>query len=267
MPTILPKYFFHPTAQGNQISTYDHEVVAETAQFNLKERNIFGSSRLGSKQDSLNILTATLTLNYTQALGNKYYEFSNHLGNVLTVFNDLKIPLDENSDNIVDGFLVGITNSSDYSPFGVQLDGRTQQGDFYRRGFNGMEKDDEVKGGGNSYDFGARMYDGRVGRFLTLDSYYNSFGFQSPYLFSGNSPVYSIDYEGKYKVIVTVIMTTESGEKHKITATFNSRSPQIVDLFNETTGEKMNFKFKSTNSSRINSMKVLASNYTNKIIG
>jgi hypothetical protein len=34
----------------------------------------------------------------------------------------------------------------------------------YRYGFNGMEKDDEVKNGkGNSYDFGARMYDSRLG--------------------------------------------------------------------------------------------------------
>ena len=29
----------------------------------------------------------------------------------------------------------------------------------YTYGFNGMEKDDEVKGNGNSLDFGARVYD------------------------------------------------------------------------------------------------------------
>jgi hypothetical protein len=91
-------------AQGNQISTYDHEVVAQNAQFNLKERNIFGSSRIGSKQDSLNVLTATLTQNYTQILGTKYYEFSNHLGNVLTVYSDIKIPLDADANYVVEGF-------------------------------------------------------------------------------------------------------------------------------------------------------------------
>ena len=40
----------------------------------------------------------------------------------------------------------------------------------YRYGFNGMEKDDEVKGSGNSYDFGARMYDSRLGRWLSIDA-------------------------------------------------------------------------------------------------
>lgn len=29
----------------------------------------------------------------------------------------------------------------------------------YRYGFNGYEKDDEIKGSGNSYDMGARLYD------------------------------------------------------------------------------------------------------------
>ncbi len=32
---------------------------------------------------------------------------------------------------------------------------------YYRYGFNGMEKDDEISGSGNSYDFGARTYDPR----------------------------------------------------------------------------------------------------------
>ena len=39
----------------------------------------------------------------------------------------------------------------------------------YRFGFNGMEKDDEVKGSGNQYDYGFRIYDPRLGRFLSVD--------------------------------------------------------------------------------------------------
>ncbi len=36
----------------------------------------------------------------------------------------------------------------------------------YRYGFNGKEKDDEIKGEANSLDYCARIYDPRVGRCL-----------------------------------------------------------------------------------------------------
>ena len=93
---------------------------------------------------------------------------------------------------------VPIRNIADYSPFGVQLDGRTIQGDFYRRGFNGMEKDDEVKGGGNSYDYGARILDPRVGRWLSLDPLTNKYPDSSPYNYAGNNPIYFIDPNGEF---------------------------------------------------------------------
>ena len=64
---------------------------------------------------------------------------------------------------------VPIRNTADYSPFGVQLDGRTISGDSYRYGFNEKECDSEVSGEGNSYDFGARLYNPRIGRWLSRD--------------------------------------------------------------------------------------------------
>jgi RHS repeat-associated protein len=85
----------------------------------------------------------------------------------------------------------------------VQLDGRTQQVDFYRRGFNGMEKDDEVKGGGNSYDFGARLYDVRVGRWMTVDPLATKYTSWSPYVFCIDNPILNIDSDGR-EVIVTI---------------------------------------------------------------
>jgi RHS repeat-associated protein len=66
----------------------------------------------------------------------------------------------------------------------------------YRYGFNSMEKDDEVKGHGNSYDFGARMYDSRVGRFLSRDPREKEFPFMSVYCFAGNNPIKYIDLKG-----------------------------------------------------------------------
>ena len=76
---------------------------------------------------------------------------------------------------------VCLQNTYDYSPFGVSLDGRTVESDFYRRGFNGMEKDDEFKGKRNSYDFGARMFDARLGRWLTIDPHFSNQPNQSSY--------------------------------------------------------------------------------------
>lgn len=60
-----------------------------------------------------------------------------------------------------------------------------------------MEKDDELKGISNSIDFGNRIYDPRLGRWLSLDPLISEFPDISPYAFSGNSPILFIDYEGK----------------------------------------------------------------------
>ena len=97
---------------------------------------------------------------------------------------------------------VCLQNTYDYSPFGVSLDGRSVEGDFYRRGFNSMEKDDEVKGKGNNYDFGARMYDSRVGRFLSIDPFSHTLGHLSPYHFSLNNPSNVIDNDGRFPILI-----------------------------------------------------------------
>lgn len=67
----------------------------------------------------------------------------------------------------------------------------------YRYGFNGMEKDNELKGEANSYDFGARMHDPRVGRFLSLDPLAAKYPSLSDYAFVANSPLNSIDPDGR----------------------------------------------------------------------
>jgi len=91
---------------------------------------------------------------------------------------------------------VPIRNIADYSPFGVQLDGRTIQGDFYRYGFNGMEGDSEFKGQRNSYTTEFRQYDARLGRWLSLDPLDKKYSSFSPYSAFNNNPVYFIDPKG-----------------------------------------------------------------------
>jgi len=68
--------------------------------------------------------------------------------------------------------------------------------DVYRYGFQGQEKDDEVKGEGNSINFTFRMYDSRLGKFLSLDPLAASYPHNSPYAFSENRVIDGIELEG-----------------------------------------------------------------------
>ncbi|PQJ19509.1 RHS repeat protein [Nonlabens xylanidelens] len=76
--------------------------------------------------------------------------------------------------------------------------------DAYRYGFNGKEEDDEVKGEGSSYDFGARMYDNRLVRFMSLDPAAKDYPGLSDYHFVRNNPILRIDPTGKWDITVHV---------------------------------------------------------------
>lgn len=68
--------------------------------------------------------------------------------------------------------------------------------DSYRYGFQGQEKDDEVKGEGNSYNYTFRMHDPRLMRFFATDPLESKYPFFSPYQFSANTPIMSVELEG-----------------------------------------------------------------------
>lgn len=85
-----------------------------------------------------------------------------------------------------------------YYPFGMVMPGRNYtSASGYRYGFNGMEKDDEVKGNNNSLDFGARIYDPRIGRWLSMDPLQKKYPGLSPYNFVANSPIIFVDPDGR----------------------------------------------------------------------
>jgi RHS repeat-associated protein len=66
----------------------------------------------------------------------------------------------------------------------------------YRYGFQGQEKDDELKGEGNSLNYTFRMHDPRVGRFFATDPMFREYPFYSPYQFSGNRVIDMVELEG-----------------------------------------------------------------------
>ena len=74
----------------------------------------------------------------------------------------------------------------------------------YRYGFNGQEKDDEVYGvEGTSYSFEYRIYDSRIGRFLSVDPLFKDYPWNSSYAFAENDVIRAIDLEGLERMIVT----------------------------------------------------------------
>jgi hypothetical protein len=66
----------------------------------------------------------------------------------------------------------------------------------YIYGFQNQEKDDELKGAGNSMNFEFRMLDTRVGRFFAIDPLIKKYVYYSSYSFSGNRVLDSREIEG-----------------------------------------------------------------------
>lgn len=60
-----------------------------------------------------------------------------------------------------------------------------------------MEKDDEIKGEGNSLNFGARIYDARIGRWLSTDPLEKKYPGLNPYHFTANNPILYVDKDGR----------------------------------------------------------------------
>jgi RHS repeat-associated protein len=326
-------------AQGNTMAVYDLRLNPERrAEYNLKEHHIYGSSRLGLQEYEI----YKNPLNFHRLVGDKRYELSNHLGNVLNVISDrkivnrktktilvdtfeddlgwiafnesdvfinkqreLQITIVPNENNLMSGALKklkfqenetvmfnlevkrendlsaitpinfeirdiydknvlwsslvpanGIVSGSftptisneyyvsitalpaaeneitftvdnfyayvlppsptdyvslfqpdvlaynDYYPFGSLVPNRHGSTADYRYGFQGQEKDDEIKGGeGNSLDFGERMYDPRIGRWFKIDPDDSKYPQFSPYLFASNNPIFLLDFDGRGPII------------------------------------------------------------------
>lgn len=85
----------------------------------------------------------------------------------------------------------------------------------YRYGFQGQEKDDEIKGEGNSVNYKFRMHDPRVGRFFAVDPLAAQYPHNGPYNFSENRVLDGVELEGlEYASIINVY--TEGNKTPKI---------------------------------------------------
>ena len=84
----------------------------------------------------------------------------------------------------------------------------------YRYGFNGKENDDEVKGEGNQQDYGMRIYDPRIGKFLSVDPITSNYPELTPYQFASNTPIQAIDLDGLEAAMVVFPKGTSDKDKN-----------------------------------------------------
>jgi len=161
----------------------------------LTEIPIYGSERIGMMTPNVAYKSAgidTMDATCTRTLGQRLYELKDHLGNVRATVSDLLIDHSGSKD-------AELIASTDYYPFGMIIPGRSYKASgstAYRYGFNGKENDNEVKGEGDQQDYGFRIYDPRLARFLSVDPLVREYPELTPYQFASNTPIWAIDLDG-----------------------------------------------------------------------
>ncbi|MEQ6118622.1 RHS repeat-associated core domain-containing protein [Reichenbachiella sp. MALMAid0571] len=165
-------------ASGNVMAVYKDGALAE--------QPIYGSSRLGQYTGGGNVSALS------HQLGMRHYELTNHLGNVMAVVSD-ELYVDAEGTH-----LAKTISTADYYPFGLDMPGRSlSASSMYRYGFNGKEKDIDLGGGTTAtYDYGFRIYNPSIARFLSVDPLTSSYPWYTPYQFAGNKPIMAIDLDG-----------------------------------------------------------------------
>ena len=72
---------------------------------------------------------------------------------------------------------------------------RNYSTDKYRYGFNGKEKDKDINSL-TAYDYGFRIYNTAIGKFLSVDPLTKNYPSWSPYPFAMNRPIEAVDLDG-----------------------------------------------------------------------
>jgi len=211
--TTVTTTWYVRDASGNVMSIYN----ANSSTITQTEIPLYGSSRLGEYKPGTDNAPNTVALpggstakESSFIRGQKIFELSNHLGNVMVTVTDKKMQVDASTydangnlvsntpGGIVDGYVADLVTAQDYYPFGMVQPGRTYTAtNQYRYGFNGKENDNDIETG--AQDYGMRIYDSRIGNFLSVDPLQDKFPWNSDYSFSEGDPINYIDLDGKEK--------------------------------------------------------------------
>ncbi|MGQ0827324.1 MAG: RHS repeat-associated core domain-containing protein [Bacteroidota bacterium] len=243
-------------ADGNQLSIYEEKYTSASGSLpndhtlKQEESTIFGSERLGVVDHGISrilyALSSGIPVNtpelYEHVLGKKIYEIANHLGNVISTVTDWKTRVNDGVYNLVTGALTSATpdgmvdyyqpiiiSATDYYPFGSVMPGRNfkpNTGSGYRYNFNGKESDIEiVVTSGGTQDYGQRIYNPGLGRFLSVDPISHTYPELTPYQFASNTPIWAVDLDG----LEARIYTDLSGVGHTFLSVVDDK--QILHIF------------------------------------
>jgi len=187
-------------ASGNIMAIYDRK--KDTVRFT--EFDLYGSKRIGVLDTVMRMKKPivgygpmdSLRISYLE--GQRQYELTNHLGNVLVTVDDRKLPIDTTSTpNVENYYVANVVNSQDYYPFGMIEPGRQfaiLADSSYGYGYQGSMKDNNIYGKNNAYATKNRELDDRAGRWWSIDP--KSTAWESPYVSMGDNPVWHNDPYG-----------------------------------------------------------------------
>ncbi len=206
-------------AGGNVMGVYEQRSDLNSNHLTQSEVHLYGSSRLGIWNRNLDLVnppTGDITI---FERGRKFFELSNHLGNVLVTVSDRKLQVSAGGTT-VDYYTADVVSATDNYVFGMAMPGRNYQNDKYRYGFNGKEKDKDISVG--DLDFGARIYDGRIGRWLSLDPLQRKYPNESHYAYVSGSPLIFADKDGRDKII-TITYIDKDGKSGTTTTVIKDK--------------------------------------------
>jgi RHS repeat-associated protein len=135
---------------------------------------------------------------------------------------------DQNMDVYFDDLRINHTYSDvvgggDYYPYGLAIEDRQIQREFYRFGYQGQfaEKDDET--GWNHFEL--REYDPVIGRWTATDPKRQFF---SPYVGMGNNPINGVDPDGGF--IIEVYSNSDTEHKGPVLFTLDDGKTEVTKL-------------------------------------
>jgi RHS repeat-associated protein len=197
--SITGKQYYIRDAQGNILASYSYDGTS----LKWNEQDLYGSSRIGlwswNKAIPSRVMlpqSETDTLTTWYLLGGRYYELTNHLGNVLSVITDKKKGVSLDSAT-VDHYQAEVLSQNDYYPFGMEQPGRSFRTIPYPYAFNGKRMENVELSITNIYDYGMRSYDARIGRFYSVDPLTSKYPELTPYQFASNTPIQAVDLDGE----------------------------------------------------------------------